>query len=737
MSERRALQPVEAAGTDNDDEAAPVLENGADFLPALLGAARYFGRHADREHLLRGLPVSGGRLGETCLEEAAQRVRLLTGPRQTSGLRRATLPVIVATKTGGSLALLKRDGDGFIASDGGEPMLVRPEELPADGDAAFFGIRPEFHFDHRSLHYDLPKPTAWLSGPLRENAWIYGFAAIGGFAINITAVTGSMFSMAVYDRVIPNNSMSSLVALTVGALLVLVGELVLKFIRAYLIDTVARRFDVKAGASIFAQMLSVAPEFRSQSSGSLVNLVREFESIREFLSAATLVVVSDLPFVAIFLFLIFLIGGPLVFVPVIGICVMIVTALLLQWPLSASLARSFREASQKAAFLHEAAAGIDTLKTANAQSWARRHFEHLIAQNAESNTTTRRWSLVFATLSGSITSLVTIATVAYGALLVSDGIITSGAIIAAVLLSGRAMAPFAQVTGLLSRWQQTRLAVSAINGLMNAPGEDHAGANQLQRFPIKGAIAFRDTGFSYPQISGMAAPNARALDNISFDIPIGQTVGIIGRVGSGKSTLLKLLVRLNDPSTGNVKIDGVDVRQIHPAELRGQIGYAGQDSLLFHGTIRDNIVIGRPGASDQDILDAAEIAGLGEVLQKTALGLGAPVGERGALLSGGQRQAVAIARALVGNPPILLLDEPTSMMDNTTEAKVIAGLGRIRQGKTTVIVTHRPQVLPLAERLLVVEGGKIVADGPRDNILKKLSARPGQQPTVTIAGSSK
>ncbi len=298
------------------------------------------------------------------------------------------------------------------------------------------------------------------------------------------------------------------------------------------------------------------------------------------------------------------------------------------------------------------------------------------------------------------------------------------------------MAPFAQVTGLLSRWQQTRLAVSAINGLMNAPGEDHAGANQLQRFPIKGAIAFRDTGFSYPQISGMAAPNARALDNISFDIPIGQTVGIIGRVGSGKSTLLKLLVRLNDPSTGNVKIDGVDVRQIHPAELRGQIGYAGQDSLLFHGTIRDNIVIGRPGASDQDILDAAEIAGLGEVLQKTALGLGAPVGERGALLSGGQRQAVAIARALVGNPPILLLDEPTSMMDNTTEAKVIAGLGRIRQGKTTVIVTHRPQVLPLAERLLVVEGGKIVADGPRDNILKKLSARPGQQPTVTIAGSS-
>ena len=711
----------------------------ADFLDPLLQAARFFGRRASKNSLTRGLVLDQGKLTEAGLAEAAARAHLIveTCPKRPDQLAPTEFPVIVALGDGTAETLLRRDGDGYIVGRSRKDHTRLPaRELARRKPVSVRYIRPRFFFDHRSLHYDLPRNKRWLFGPLFENSWIYGYAALAGLVINLAAIAISMFSMAVYDRVIPNNSMGSLMGLLIGVLIILAADFFLKFIRGYLIDVVGRRFDIRVGSRIFAQIFAIQAKSRPQSSGALANLVREFDSVRDFFTSATLIVLADLPFVLVFLAVIWWIGGPLAYVTLAGMGISLLAAIVLQWPLKRAIARSFRESSQKAAFLHEAAVGIDTLKTANAESWARRQWEHLLAQTADTGMSTRRLSMGFTTITGTASSLTTVAVVSVGAFLVAAGDLTSGGIVAAVILSSRCMAPFAQIIGLISRWQQTRLAIGALDRLMKAETEEGTDpAALLQRFPIDGNVSFSRVSFAYPAPEGVMAPNAPALADISFDIKKGESVGIIGRVGSGKSTLLKLLVRLADPDAGNVKIDGVDARQIHPAELRAQIGYVGQDAMLFHGTIRDNIVIGKPDASDEEILAAARVAGLGEVLSHTALGLGAPAGERGALLSGGQRQAVALARAFVADPPVLLLDEPTAMMDNTTEAHFLSALAEARKGRTLITVTHKPQVLALATRVIVLEAGKLAADGPREEIIARLSGKPAATPRRKPANS--
>jgi ATP-binding cassette subfamily C protein LapB len=699
---------------------------GPDYLDALLDAARFYGRPATPGALLRGLPLQANRLTADHLAEAAHRARLMVnaGPTSLKPLTPTSLPVLAELKDGRVVALLRQDGRGYVTGRGADDHdWISIGELEARGVKRLTLVRPAFFFDHRSVHYHLPQNKHWLIRPLADNAWIYGFAALAGLVINLVAIVVSMFSMTVYDRVIPNNSMTSLVGLLVGVLIVLTADLILKFIRGYLIDTVARRFDIRVGSAIFARMLGVGDEARPQSSGALANLVREFDTVRDFFASASLIVLADLPFVALFLAVIWWIGGALVFVPLAGVAVLLTAALCLQVPLGKAIAVSFREASQKSAFLHEAAVGLDTLKATNAQAWARRIYEHLIAQNAHTGMATRMLSASFANLSGTVSSLVTVGTVSYGAYLVAQGDgFTSGGIVACVILSGRTMSPFAQITGLMGRWQQTKLAADALDKLMVAPTEEGDGTDTLlQRFTVRGAIAFNAVCFTYPQAGGVMAPNEPALTDVSLEVPVGQSIGILGRVGSGKTTLLKLIARLHTPQDGNVRVDGVDVRQIHPAELRAQVCYVGQDAMLFHGTIRDNIVIGRPEASDDEVLTAARIAGLDQVLAGSALGLAKPVGERGQMLSGGQRQAVALARALVTDPAVLLLDEPTAMMDNTTEARFLAELAKARTGKTTLIVTHRPQVLQVTSRVIVIDGGRVALDGPRDEVLARLS----------------
>lgn len=701
----------------------------ADFLDAILAAARYFGRPSNPASVIRILPLAGGRVTSSHLEEAAANAGLAVAVLKTgpSGLRSASLPVIAELADGRVVCILKRTKRGFVIGRADRRHdWMTDAELAAAGLRSVHHVRPAFHFDHRSLHFDLPQRSDWFFGPLRSNFWIYVYAALASTVISAGAAATSMFSMAVYDRVIPNNSLGSLTGLLLGVAIVLVADYALKMVRGSLVDVAAQRFDVEVGANVFARFLALDASERPTSAGSIATLIREFDTIRDFFTSATLLVLADLPFALFFAALIWWLGGPLVYIPIAIAVVLVIAGVAVQWPMAKALQQSFRENIHKSAFVHEVAAGVDTLRAANAQSWARRQWEHFIVQSSDTSQKVRHLTLAFSTLSGSALQVSTVVIVAYGAVLAADQEITTGGIIAATILTGRCLAPFAQISVLMSRWQQTRLAYRAIDRLMKARSEVDRHDALLQQLTIRGDIEFVSTVFAYPAPPGQFAPAQTALAIDRLTIGRGESVGIVGRVGSGKSTLLKLLVRLADPTGGNVKIDGIDLRQIHPAELRRQIGYYGQETTLFHGTVRDNIVLGKPDASDADILAACKIVGLTELLSKNALGLASPVGEAGQRLSGGQRQMVALARALIADPKILLLDEPTSMMDNSTEAAFLQNLQTFREGRTTLIVTHRPQVLAATARVVVIDNGKIVADGPRDQVIASLSAAPRQ-----------
>lgn len=717
---------AEKAGTR-----ASIGKQQPDFMPALLDAVQFYGRRGSIASLGRNLPLDEDRLPREHLAEAASHARLSVKPLAGLALLgKASLPVIVELADGRVLTLLKRETAGYVAGSGGRPEpegFLSFEDLKRNAPRAAWYIRPDFFFDHRSLHFDLPERRHWLISPLMANASTYAYAALAGLVVNVIAIATSLYSMAVYDRVLPNNSLNSLIGLTSGVLIIIAADLVLKITRGYLVDVAGRRFDVEAGSRVFSQMLSVRPEARPASSGALAQLVREFDSVRDFFTSATLLVLADLPFVFFYLAIIAFVGGYLFFVTLTAITLLILAGVVIQWPMKRSLAKGFRESNQKAAFLHEVVSGLDTLRASNAEAWARRQWEHFIAQSSATSMETRGLSLGFGILTASMSQIAWVATVALGAVLASHSEMTSGGIIAAVILSSRCIAPFTQVAGLMARWQQVRLAFGALNRFMQAPTDVAAGQHALQNFEVKGAIEFSAVRFTYPAEGMAAAGNMAALTDLSVRIGEGEAVGVIGRVGSGKSTLLKLLVRLMDAQEGHIRLDGVDIRQIHPAELRRQLGYAGQDTALFHGTIQENLLIGKPSASDAEILDAAKASALLDVIGNSALGLATPVGERGGNLSGGQRQAVGLARALLMNPPVLLLDEPTSMMDSTTEQRFLAELAERRRNRTTLIVTHKLQLLRLTPRVLVLDGGRIVADGPRDEVIARLTAKPSAE----------
>lgn len=700
--------------------------NRADFLPGLIGALAFFGKAAPPHALVAGLPLVDGQLGEAHLAEAAARADVLAVliDKPARAVERSELPVLATIELGEDegqvVALLARRGVGFVAARGGGEPFWLPEET-LHKSAPVIRLKPAFYFDQRSLQIDLDEPQDWFRGTLFANRDLYGFAILAGLFVNLAAIAISLFTMAVYDRVIPNDAMSSLVALLIGISVIVLTDMGLKSIRGYLVDAAGRRFDVSVGTRIFARLLTLRSESRPQSAGTLANVVREFETVRDFFTSATLVGLGDVPFVLLFLLIIWWIAGAVVLVPLAGIIVMVAAGLMLQKPMAKAVARSFREGSQKAAFLHEAAAGIDTIKAINAQSWARRQWEALISQSAETSLVSRQWSSLAATIAGGTANFVTIGTVAFGAVLVAAGDITSGALIAATILAGRALAPFAQISNLMARWQQTRLAVEALDKLMIAETEEIPG--QVQHVEGAGRVTFRDVTFAYPDPANQTPP-LPALRNVTLDIAAGECVAIVGRVGSGKSTALKLALNLHAPQSGNMLLDGVDVRQIHPAALRNAVGYAGQDAVLFFGSIRDNMLAACPGLDDEKLMQAARWAGLDNLLERSVHGLQTQVGEGGMRLSGGERQAVSLARALVGKPPVLLLDEPTSAMDHSTEQRVLEGLLDARAGLTTIIVTHKPSLLTLASRLIVMDKGHVVMDDTRDKVLAALAPRP-------------
>ena len=568
-----------------------------------------------------------------------------------------------------------------------------------------------------------PRVADWLTAPMRRNHATYLKVAAAAVTINLFGLVSSLFAMTVYDRVLPNNATASLVGLSIGLAIVILFDFVLKTLRAYFVDIAGADIDHRVGASLFRKLLASRMDLRRGSTGSLAGLMRELETLRDFFASATLTAIVDVPFILLTLAVIAAIGGKVVLVPIAMIPIVILAGWLTHPALDRLSGQAMGEGLAKQSVLVEAIGGLETVKATGAGALLTRRWNRAMHAHADSSLRQRLVAAISVNVATSGQTICYAGVVIVGVAMIGAQELTMGGLIACSMLAGRAVAPLAQIAQLLSRLSATQAAYGQLDGLMQAPVEGAQG-QPLALAKVAGAIAFRRVTFRYP------GATADAIEDVSFDIAPGERIAILGRIGSGKSTITRLMLGLYPPGDGLVMIDGTDLRQLDLAALRAQVGVALQDSVLLSGTVRDNIVLARAGVDDDEMLRVARLTGAHDFMGRIANGYDLQLSDRGDSLSGGQRQAIAIARALAGRPPVLLFDEPTSAMDVQSETALIDRLLPEVAGRTLVVVTHRPSLLRLVTRVMVVENGRVVADGPRDDILRRLQAPPAPPRTA-------
>ncbi|HEY0150077.1 MAG TPA: type I secretion system permease/ATPase [Allosphingosinicella sp.] len=559
----------------------------------------------------------------------------------------------------------------------------------------------------------------WLMEPMRRNRSVYTKVALAAVVINIFGLVTSLFTMTVYDRVLPNNATSSLVALSIGLAIVVIFDFVLKMLRAYFVDIAGAQIDKEVGDTLFQKLLSLRLELKKGSTGALTGLMRELEALRDFFASATLTAVVDVPFILLTLLVVWLIGGSVVLVPAIMVPVVIIVGLLTQPAMDRLSAKAMGEGLLKQSVLVEAIGGLETVKAAGAGPLLSQRWSRAQEQHSDSSLRQRLIASIGITTATSAGTLSYAGVVVVGVGLIAKLELTMGGLIACSILAGRAVAPLAQISQLLSRMTSTRTAYRQLNELMEQPAEGPAG-EALRLNAVQGKIEFRNVSFRYPGAS------EKALDEVNFTIEPGDKVALLGRVGSGKSTIARLILGLYPPEDGLIMIDGTDIRQLDPADMRSKMGAAMQESVLLTGSVRENIILGRSHIDDEEMLRATHLSGTHQFMGQIANGYDLRLADRGEGLSGGQRQSIALARALAGRPPIVLFDEPTSAMDTQTETALIQRLQEELKDRTVVLITHRPPLLALVKRIILVDKGKIAMDGPRDDVMKQLT-RPASK----------
>ena len=583
-------------------------------------------------------------------------------------------------------------------------------------DYAFF-VRPVARVDERAGPAEIETSRDWFWSALWENKSIYGEVIAAAVMINLFAIVSSLFVMNVYDRVIPNNAYETLWVLSGGVLVVYLFDFVLKNLRAYFLDHAGKKADVKISARLFQQMMGMTMESRPASAGVMASHMREFESLRDFFTSATMTALIDLPFVALFIVLIAVIGGPVAFVPLIAVPIVIAIGMMMQKPLERITKKSMMESALKNALLFETISGLETIKVQAAEGHTQRTWEELTDKASKTSAKSKQINALALNLAVLVQQVASVLVVIVGVFLITNAKLSMGALVACVILTGRAMAPLSQVAGLLTRLHQSKEGLHQLDELMKRPVERPAGKHFISMPSVRGKVEFQDVLFRYP---GQTVP---ALNGVSFVIEPGEHIGIIGAVGSGKTTLERLLINLYQPESGSVQLDGTDVRQIDPGDLRRNVGAVQQSPQLFYGSVRTNITMGHETAPDRAVLRAAELAGVTEFLRDSKAGLDTQVGERGESLSGGQRQSVAIARALLYDPQVLVLDEPTASMDPASENRLMKRLEAVTKDRTTILITHKGSMLSLVSKIILIDRGRIIAYGPKDDIIRKLQAR--------------
>ena len=689
----------------------------------LLGSLIVLAKILDKPHsgdsLVAGLPLVDNKLTPKLFSRAAERAGLSSKivKRPLEKISNLVLPAVLILNDETACVLLEASTSTarviFPETGEGEASIdIAALTQKYSGYSIF--IKPVHHFDQRTKQTDIPRTGHWFWGTISRFWPIYTEVFIASILVNSFALASPLFVMNVYDRVVPNHAIETLWVLAIGVTIVFIFDLLLRTLRGYFIDVAGKKADVILSATIFEKVLGIKMASRSNSVGSFANNMHEFESFREFFTSATLTTLIDLPFAFLFIFVIWSISGELAYVPLLAIPLVIIVSLVIQVPLRKTVNELFRHSGQKSAMLIESLTGLETIKSIGAESPIQRKWEQTIGFISKHSQRARVLSAAAVNFTSFIQQMASVTVVVFGVYMITEGDITMGALIASTILTGRALAPLGQVASALTRYHQSKAALSSLNQLMDLPVERPTGREFLHRPDFKGGVEFKKVSFRYPE------QPIDALSEISFKIQAGEKVAFIGKIGSGKSSIEKLILRLYEPNAGSILLDGTDIRQIDPVDLRRNVGYAPQDVTLFFGSIRDNIALGKPFADDTAIFKAAEVAGVSDFVNRHPSGFDMPVGERGEGLSGGQRQSVTIARALLLDPPVLVLDEPTNAMDNRTEEQFKARFVEVVGGKTLLLVTHKASLLSLVDRIIVLDQGRIVADGPREQILAAL-----------------
>lgn len=706
--------PQSTDGKQDQSNADPLVE-------ALKYVARSFGYHLTNATILTGLPLQGERLSMKLIGRAAANCGLnaLPANKALSDIPRVALPALLILKDK-RLVVLKginhrQKTVEYVFPDHPEDIFKEPLgsfEYNYSGLGVFFKAMTDMKGQStRKLGDD----GHWFWGTISLFWRDYLHVGMAALLINLLALASPLFIMNVYDRVVPNAAIPTLWALACGVLLSLIFDFLLKTARGQIINVTGKQADVALASRIFSHALAIDLEQRPKSSGQFANNIKEFETVREFITSSSLVSLIDLAFIGIFVFVLFIIVGPLAFVPLFAVPIVIAINLFVQAPLAGAVQKSHMESALRHSILVESVANLDTIRALNAEGTMQSKWERSVAASSAAILSGRYWSLLAQSATGFVQAMVSVVIVVWAVYLIAENEVTMGALIAAMMLSGRVLAPLASVANTLTRLRQTLQSYKTLDQVMKTETERKLGRTYINRTLGSGTVEFKGVSFRYPD----AADDS--LKDVSFKIKQGETVGLIGRVGSGKTTIGRLVSGLYYPQTGQVLIDGTDSRQFDPADLRSGVGYLSQDNVLFTGTIRENIAAGDPYAKDEDIIEAARIAGVEDFIANHPQGFDLPVGEGGRMLSGGQKQSVALARMLLRRPKVLFLDEPSSNLDMASEKQLIKRLQKFNSPETTVIIsTHRMSLVELTDRLITIDTGKVAVDGPREKVLGKL-----------------
>ena len=700
------------------------------LLDSLVVYTKLFHKPFTAEALMAGLPVHNSRDSQELFSVGSSkslfsRVAARAGLKSTlierpiDKMLQLQLPMILLLSNDYTCILESFSKDRkkvkIIYPDGnGVEEWMSVEALESEYLGFAFMLKREFQYGEKNSRTLQIKQKDWFWSTVKLSKGIYSDVIWASFLINIFVLATPLFTMNVYDRVIPNNAEETLMVFTIGIVCVYIVDFFLKFIRGYMLEIAGKKSDVIMSSIIFEKVLDLKLAVHPKSVGSFANNLKNFESVRSFFTTATMTALIDFPFAFIFLMVIYYIGGNLVFVPLTTMILILGYALIIRKPLQESIESSYAAGSKKNAILIETLQNIETVKTMSMSGKMQWEWEESTGEIAEKNLKSRLLSTSIPNITNLLIQLNTVFVVVFGVFLIQEFELTMGGLIAVVILTSRTVAPMGQAASLISNYSDAKTAYKTLNDIISQPSERPAGNEFLERPNLSGKIEFKDVTFTYPEA------DITALNNVSFKIEPGEKVAIIGRIGSGKSTIAKLILRLYEPDSGTILIDDIDIAQIDPADLRRSISYVPQDISLFNGTLKDNIISSERHPSDEEVIRASKVSGTYEFVHTHPKGYEMPIGERGAGLSGGQRQSVGVARALLGDSEIMLMDEPSNSMDQTTEGHLIANLKKEVKDKTMIVVTQKLTLLDLADRVIVMHQSKLILDGPKGEVTKKL-----------------